>query len=116
MLVKSEIARPEINEVVAAGTNYRVRGGAWSSESEITKVELSTDNGASWDVVRLGGDSKPNAWRLWDFDWNVPNEPGTYALIARATDSRGRVQPEKRDGGGGTYMVNHYLPVEVEVR
>jgi hypothetical protein len=36
--------------------------------------------------------------------------------MARATDSRGHAQPEHRDANRGTYMVNHCLPIEVEVR
>jgi len=36
--------------------------------------------------------------------------------MARATDSRGAVQPVDRGGDRGTYMINHLLPVEVEVR
>ena len=116
MQVKSQIARPEINEVIDAGTNYRVRGSAWSSQAEITKVELSTDNGASWQLVRLDPVSKPNAWRLWDFAWNTPRQPGKHTLLARATDSRGRTQPATRQENSGTYMINHYLPIEVEIR
>lgn len=37
-------------------------------------------------------------------------------LIARATDSQGRTQPVERDPDRGTYMINHLLPIEVEVR
>ena len=37
-------------------------------------------------------------------------------LIARATDSLGRTQPVMRDHDRGTYMINHLLPIEVEVK
>jgi hypothetical protein len=37
-------------------------------------------------------------------------------LIARATDSHGRTQPTDRDPDLGTYMINHLLPITVEVR
>jgi DMSO/TMAO reductase YedYZ molybdopterin-dependent catalytic subunit len=115
MLVKAEIARPEINEVIPSGCNYLVTGSAWSSASEITKVELSTDGGASWERAELKEPSKPNAWRLWEFEW-MPGKPGRYTLLARATDSRGRTQPDQRDPDCGTYMINHCLPIEVEIR
>jgi hypothetical protein len=36
--------------------------------------------------------------------------------MARATDSRGRTQPMKRDPDLRSYMISHVLPVEVEVR
>ena len=116
MLVKAEISRPEINEVIQAGESYRVAGSAWSSQAEITKVELSTDGGKSWQLVKLNGTSVQNAWRLWEFDWKTPRTPGNYTLLARATDSRGRTQPDKREPDYGTYMINHCLPIEVEIR
>jgi DMSO/TMAO reductase YedYZ molybdopterin-dependent catalytic subunit len=116
MQVKAEIARPEINEVINAGESYRVRGSAWSAQAEIAQVELSTDGGASWQLVRLKDPSKPNAWRLWEFEWRTPTKPGRYTLLARATDSRGRTQPDKRNSDCGTYMINHCLPIEVEIR
>jgi hypothetical protein len=37
-------------------------------------------------------------------------------LIARATDSLGRTQSVLRDVDRGTYMINHLLPITVEVR
>src|SRR5437773_5864658 len=46
MRVKAEIARPAEGETVPAKTRVRVHGAAWTSNGEITKVELSTDGGA----------------------------------------------------------------------
>jgi DMSO/TMAO reductase YedYZ molybdopterin-dependent catalytic subunit len=114
--VKAEIARPGMNEVVPAGNIYRVTGAAWTSDSEITKVEFSVDGGCSWQGARLTGEAIRNAWRLWEFDWKTPAEPGKYTLMARAVDARGRTQPDKRDADRGTYMINHCLPIDVQVR
>ncbi len=116
MQVKAEIARPGINEVVRAGSSYLVAGAAWTSRSEIAKVELSTDGGAMWQVVRLIDQPVKNAWQLWEFDWKTPSESGHCSLLARASDVRGRTQPDKRDADHGTYMINHSLPIDVEVR
>jgi DMSO/TMAO reductase YedYZ molybdopterin-dependent catalytic subunit len=115
MQVKAEIARPAINEVIPVGSNYLVRGAAWSASAEITKVELSTDDGQSWRLVRLKGEPVKNAWRLWEYEWKTP-ETGKHTLVARASDSRGRVQPVQHDADNGTYMVHHCLPIEVEIR
>jgi len=114
--VKAEIARPSEGEIVAANSNVRVHGAAWTSDGEITKIELSTDGGATWNETKLVGESKPNAWRLWEFDWKTPATAGKATLIARATDSHGRTQPVERDPDRGTYMINHLLPITVEVR
>jgi DMSO/TMAO reductase YedYZ molybdopterin-dependent catalytic subunit len=114
--VKAEIARPIDGEVVPPNSNVRVHGAAWTSDGIITKVELSTDGGSTWNEVKLIGEPKANAWRLWEFDWRTPAKRGKQTLVARATDSRGRTQPNDRDADRGTYMVNHLLLITVEVR
>ncbi len=116
MQIKAEIARPSEGEVIAANSHVRVHGAAWTSDGEIAKVEISTDGGASWNEVKLIGESKLNAWRLWKFDWKTPSEPGKQKLIARVTDAKGQTQPVERDPDRGTYMINHLLPIEVEIR
>ena len=116
MQVKAEIARPAEDEIVPAKSSVCVRGGAWACDAEITKVELSTDGGETWNDAKLLGESNSNAWRLWEFSWQTPSKPGNQTLIARATDSLGRTQPSHRDPDRGTYMINHLLPIEVEVR
>ena len=116
MQIKAEIARPSEGETVSASSNVRVHGAAWTGNGEITKVELSADSGSTWNEAKLLGESKPNAWRLWEFNWKTPAKPGKQTLIARATDSKGRTQPIDRDPDRGTYMVNHLLPISVDVR
>lgn len=116
MQIKAEIAKPVKGEIVPADSKVRVHGAAWTSDGEITKVELSTDGGENWNEVSLIDKPIPNAWRRWEFDWMTPAAAGTAALIARATDSRGRTQPVEHDPNRGTYMINHLLPIEVEVR
>ncbi len=115
MQVKAEIARPAEGEMILANTSVRVHGAAWACDAEIAKVELSTDGGATWKDAKLLGESEANAWRLWEFNWQTPSQPGKQTLVARATDSLARSQPSHRDPDRGTYMINHLLPIEVEV-
>ncbi|HXY61147.1 MAG TPA: sulfite oxidase [Chthoniobacterales bacterium] len=114
--IKAEIARPKSNEVIQANSNFRVHGAAWTGQGEIAKVEISADGGLIWHGAKLVGESKPGAWRLWEFNWKTPAAGGKATLIARATDSTGQTQPSKRDPDRGAYMINHLLPIEVEVR
>ncbi len=114
--VKAEVARPAREEVVGAGATYRVHGAAWTGESEVTKVEVSTDGGKTWAEGKLLDKSVRYAWRLWEHEWRVPEMAGRYTLMVRATDARGRVQPMKHDPDRRNALVNHVLPVEVEVR
>ncbi len=114
--VKSQIARPEFAEAVRAGQSYRVHGAAWTSGAEIARVEVSTDAGKTWNDARLLGKSIRNAWRLWEYDWPVPTQPGKATLMARATDSERRTQPAEHHDDRGSYLIHHWLPIEVIIR
>jgi DMSO/TMAO reductase YedYZ molybdopterin-dependent catalytic subunit len=113
---KAEIARPENGETIVANSAYRVHGAAWSGTGEITRVEVSFDSGGTWQDAKLLGEPVKNAWRLWEYEWRTPAKAGRHIIFARATDSRGFVQPADRSGDRGTYMINHLLSVEVEIR
>src|SRR6266571_1567262 len=51
--IKAEIAKPAEGETVPANSSVRVYGAAWTSDGEITKVEVSSDDGASWNEAKL---------------------------------------------------------------
>ena len=114
--VKAEIARPAVHEVVPADSVYRIHGAAWTGDSQIANVEVSTDGGQTWLPAQLLGAPSPYGWRLWEHHWRTPALPRHYTLMARATDARGRTQPTERDAHRGTYMISHIQPIEVEVR
>ena len=113
--VKSSIARPTAGETVTAERPYRIHGAAWAGEAEIAKVEVSIDGGKTWEEAKLLGKALPLTWRLWEYDWRSPRA-GKRALLARATDNRGRTQPLERDPGRRSYMINHLVPIEIEVK
>jgi len=114
--VKSQIARPTIQEVVPAKSKYRVFGAAWSGESTIAKVEVSTDRARNWHEARLLDNATPFCWRLWEYDWETPGQAGKAEVMSRATDKNGRTQPMAREEGRGNYMISHVIPVEVLVK
>jgi DMSO/TMAO reductase YedYZ molybdopterin-dependent catalytic subunit len=116
MQLKAEIASPKEGDILAANSTVRIHGAAWTGDGEVTKVEVSTNGGAQWAPARLEGEAVPNAWRLWEFEWKTPKQPEKRTLLARATDSFGRTQSAEHDPNRGTYMINHLLPIEVEVR
>ena len=114
--IKAEIAKPAQSDKVPANSTVRIHGAAWASGSEIVRVEVSTDGRSTWKEATLLGEPKPNAWRFWEFNWKTPTAPGKQTLVARATDSLGQTQPAHRDPDRGTYMINHLLPITVEVK
>lgn len=87
---------------------HTIRGMAWSGygSGAIARVEVSTDDGASWQEADLAGSAGSFAWTPWSVDWKV-SELGEYVLACRATDGAGNVQPVdpnavwNRQGMGG---------------
>ena len=53
MQVKSEIARPGVYETISPNASYTIAGAAWSGESEVTEIAVSTDGGKTWSPAEL---------------------------------------------------------------
>jgi DMSO/TMAO reductase YedYZ molybdopterin-dependent catalytic subunit len=70
----------------------RVRGLAWSGEGRIERVEVSLDGGATWRDAHLEEPRERWLWVRWSCPWDA--KPGAYKILARATDEKGRVQPQ----------------------
>ncbi len=90
--VKSIITLPGPGDRYRAGGLLIVRGSAWAGDDGIETVELSFDNGATWERARLVAQGDKYAWRR--FRLEVPlARPGELTILARATDKKGNVQP-----------------------
>jgi DMSO/TMAO reductase YedYZ molybdopterin-dependent catalytic subunit len=114
--VKSAIARPALMEAVPASSTYKMHGAAWTGDSEVTSVEISTDAGKKWSEAKLRDTHVPYTWRFWEYEWKTPGEAGRYTVMSRSTDKRGRTQPMERNADLGSYMISHVLPIDVVVR
>jgi DMSO/TMAO reductase YedYZ molybdopterin-dependent catalytic subunit len=113
--VKSEIATPMVYETLAPNQIYTVSGAAWAGETDVIKVEVSTDGGETWQGTRFLDPAHRHAWRRWICDWRTPQRPGRYTLLARATDANGHVQPASHDPNYGNYVITYPLPIDVFV-
>ncbi|MER6113653.1 sulfite oxidase [Streptomyces hirsutus] len=76
-----------------AGERQVLHGRSWSGAAAIARVDVSTDGGASWRQARLHDDSRSGTWTRWSVPW-TPGPPGPTQLLARATDTAGRRQPD----------------------
>src|SRR5579875_736911 len=72
-------------------------GVAYAGERGISKVEVSTDGGKTWQVAQLKPALSKITWTLWAFEWK-PTNTGTYPVYARATDGTGAVQTSQASG------------------
>src|SRR5438034_5552114 len=70
-----------------------VKGMAYGGDRGISRVELSFDDGETWDDVEIYYASGGLAWTLWKLrDGWMPDEPADYTIVVRATDGEGDVQ------------------------
>jgi sulfite oxidase len=111
LFVKSSIT--EAPTRLKVGATGILHGFAFSGAPDIAKVEVSAD-GTNWDRARLRPEHDPYAWRLWEYEWQ-PSRPGPFTLFARATDSRGSVQPREAVWNQSGYLYNAWPKVEIEV-
>ncbi len=90
--VKSMITYPAPNAVFRVDKPVLIEGRAWVGEGEIEKVEVSFNEGGSWQraAVDPGGDRY--AWRIFRYEYR-PGARGYTTVLARATDGKGNVQP-----------------------
>ncbi|MEQ9451143.1 MAG: molybdopterin-dependent oxidoreductase [Pseudomonadales bacterium] len=91
--VKTLILDPLDEDSPLPPGSHIVRGLAWSGEGAVTQVEISTDGGNNWQDAHIETSHDRWMWVRWSYVWNV-DDPGTYQIMARATDEKGRVQPQ----------------------
>lgn len=114
MVVKSLIASPEDGAQVGQRP-VTLQGVAWGGELSIAKVELSFDEGKTWEPARLVGEDEPYAWRQWQFLWK-PAAPGAVTIVCRATDTAGQVQPQTSPWNPSGFLWNGWDRVTVTVQ
>jgi hypothetical protein len=68
---------------------FPISGIAFAGDRGISKVEVSTDNGATWKAAHLKDPLSPYTWVLWTIELNLN---GSHRIIARATDKIGKMQ------------------------
>ncbi len=99
---------------VVLGDKVPVAGIAFAGDRDVSKVEVSTDGGKSWEEAMIKEPLSKNAWVLWATEWNPPAE-GRYRIMVRATDGTGRVQAaEQRQAFPSGSTGYHAVEVTVE--
>ena len=113
--IKSIIVEPENAETPPAGI-IPIRGAAYAGETGIQAVDVSVDNGRTWQSARLIGPNEAYAWRHWEYLWEA-GQTGEFTIMARATDTTGRQQPESAHwnvlGYGNNGIREHAIVVHI---
>jgi sulfite oxidase len=114
LVVKSLITRPLDAAVVVPG-KVEVAGFAWAGETDIARVDVSTDHGATWNAARLVGERAKYAWRRFEYAFSAPRAE-SYLISSRATDAKGRTQPMTPPWNPSGYLWNAPDSVRIEVK
>jgi len=91
------------------GKPIELRGMAFGGDRGISKVEISTDDGDTWDTAEITKPGTKLSWSLWSFQW-TPDEEGEAKVLVRATDGEGEEQiseyrDQVPDGATGLHRV-----------
>jgi DMSO/TMAO reductase YedYZ molybdopterin-dependent catalytic subunit len=85
------MSRIDVATASVVGRPATLAGVAFAGNRGISRVEVSTDNGASWVAAELRPPLSPSAWVLWHASW-TPQIVGRFEAIVRAVDGRGTLQ------------------------
>jgi DMSO/TMAO reductase YedYZ molybdopterin-dependent catalytic subunit len=92
ILVNSLITNIENGQTFNLGQPIKVKGIAWDGGHGIDRVELSIDQGKTWQRADLLEDYGRFSWRQWRYEFQSRNK-GSLTLMARATNHKGTTQP-----------------------
>jgi DMSO/TMAO reductase YedYZ molybdopterin-dependent catalytic subunit len=88
--MKSLVARVTRRRA-GGGWDYRISGPAWGGQVPIERVEVQIDGG-TWQPARIDERRGQYAWLLWSLTVR-DLAAGTHAVVSRAIDANGVVQP-----------------------
>jgi DMSO/TMAO reductase YedYZ molybdopterin-dependent catalytic subunit len=74
-----------------SGRNFELTGYALGNLDGIKAVEISFDDGKTWQRANLFSNPSSLTWCFWKYIWVNPQR-GTYHLRVRAIDGKGRVE------------------------
>jgi mono/diheme cytochrome c family protein len=93
MPVKSWLIGPGADGAPVLAGRTTFHGVAFSGERGVEAIEVSGDDGATWQPAEwVGPDLGPNAWRT--FQWVTDMPVGQHRFVTRATDTERDQQPK----------------------
>jgi len=111
--IHARIFEPEYQAIVNK-CSYTIKGYVNAGESkEIVGVEVSTDEGKTWESAELLNYFVPNVWKHWRYQWRVET-PGRHTIFARVIDKDGNVQNENGLYGWWGYNVIATVSPEID--
>ena len=95
---------------IVVGEQIPIAGVAFAGDREISRVQVSTDGGATWKDARIKNPLSPYSWVIWATELDITSK-ANYKIVVRATDKTGKIQTgEVREpfpnGATGYHMID----------
>ena len=90
--IKSIITHPAPDTILKLDKPVLIEGRAWVGEGAVERVDVSFNEGVTWQRAAINRRGDKYAWRVFSFEFR-PKTPGYTTALARATDNRNNAQP-----------------------
>lgn len=114
ILINSLVTSHTDGERLARGRPVQLAGWAWDGGSGIKTVEISLDEGRSWQAATLSDAPSPYSWRGFRSPLDT-SKPGPLRIAVRATGGNGARQPGKLTPNPSGYHHNIIQKLALEV-
>jgi hypothetical protein len=110
------IGTPANDEEIRRGTTYTISGAAFDGGNHggIVQVEVSVDDGNTWEEAEIWASESPLAWSLWKYTWQVPKNRGSIEIYAKATANDGTIQAQTGFDAEPAGVVSYHT-IQVEI-
>jgi DMSO/TMAO reductase YedYZ molybdopterin-dependent catalytic subunit len=105
MVPRSFVTNIKAGDTLPAGVPTLARGIAFGGDAAVSRVDLSTDGGQTWQQSQLGNDEGKYSFRQWQLRFTAPAR-GEHVLTVRCTNSRGETQPDTPNWNPSGFMRN----------
>jgi DMSO/TMAO reductase YedYZ molybdopterin-dependent catalytic subunit len=114
LLVNSLVTNLGDGRQIAAGQPIEIKGIAWDGGYGIRGVEISVDDGRTWQSARLGESQGKYSFRTWQFSCSA-RAAGRMSIMARASSVQGTAQPAELIFNGAGYHNNVVQKIAIEI-
>ena len=114
LLVNSLVTNLGDGRQIAAGQPIEIKGIAWDGGYGIRGVEISVDDGRTWQSAKLGESQGKYSFRTWQFSCSA-RAAGRMSVMARASNVQGTAQPAELIFNGAGYHNNVVQKIAIEI-
>ncbi len=104
MVPRSFITNLKSGATVPASKPLALRGIAFGGDTEVKRVDISSDGGKSWHAAQLGKDEGKYSFRAWTMHFTPAK--GDYTLMVRCTNSANLAQPQQPNWNPAGFLHN----------